>query len=97
MDQIAASHITLPDLLIWGVAIFLFFRLRTLPPNSATCRLVAALCGCMVVAIVAVILLADNLSSIGVMELAMIAIWLCIGLSRWNDARSKSTLASDLL
>ena len=98
MDQIGASHITLPDLLICGVAAALFFRLGTLPPNSTICRIVAALCGCMVVAIVAVLLLTDNLSRNGVMELAFIAIWLCVGLWRWNDARrTKSAVATNLL
>jgi len=92
MDQFGTSHITVTDMIICGVAIVLFFRLTSLPPNSALGRILAALCGCMIVAIVVVLLLADNLSRNGVMELSMVALWLCIGLWKWNDARAKSTL-----
>jgi uncharacterized membrane protein YczE len=92
MDQIGTSHITLIDLIICGAAIALYFRLTTMPPNTVICRIIAVLCGCIVVGIVVVLLLADNLGKDGVMELSMIAFWLCIGLSQWDHARVKSKL-----
>lgn len=93
MNQLGASHITLPDLLVCGAAIVLFFHLTTLPPNGAICRILALICGCIVVAIVVVLFLADNLSKNAVWELSMIAMGMCVGLWRWIDARAKSNLS----
>jgi hypothetical protein len=93
MDQIGTSHITLIDSIICGGAIALYFRLTTLPPNSIACRILAVLCGCVVVAIIVVLLVAGNLSQAGVTELSMIAFGLCVGLSQWDHARVKSKLA----
>jgi hypothetical protein len=62
MDKIGSSYIALPDLIIYGAAIVLFYRLTTLPPNSIECRILAVLCGCMIVAITVIIPVANNLA-----------------------------------
>lgn len=90
MDKIGSSYIAVTDLIICSVAIVLFYRLTTLPPNGVIARVLAVLCGCIVVAIIVVILLADNLSSGGVYELSMIGMGLSVGLWKWNHARVKS-------
>jgi hypothetical protein len=89
MDQIGASNITLPDMIIVGLAIFLFLGLRFLPPNSFTCRLVALVTGGMVVAIIITILIAGSLRPMGVLELAFIAMQLLGGLAWWGTARRR--------
>jgi uncharacterized membrane protein YfcA len=89
MDKIGTSHIVLADLIIYGVAAVLYWRLKTLPSNSAWSRIVAVLCGCSVVAIMIVLLLADNLSGDAVRELAFIALMLCVGLFEWQNGRGK--------
>ena len=93
MDHIGSSYISWPDLIISGVAIFLFHRLTTLPPNSSFCRVLAVLTGCVIAAIIVVIIVADNLSQNGVHELAMVGFGLAFGLFQWNDDRVKRKLA----
>jgi Na+-translocating ferredoxin:NAD+ oxidoreductase RnfD subunit len=90
MNQIGASHITIPDLLVCGSAILLLVKLFTLPPNSAMCRIVALLSGCMVVGVMFVLFFTDSLSGKAVMELGLVAMGLCVGLDRWH-VRAKST------
>ena len=90
MDKIGSSYIALPDLIICGAAVALFYRLTTLPPNSLVCRVLAVLCACMIVAIIVVIPVADSLNHYGVMELAMVGTGLAFGLFQWNDNRIKS-------
>jgi hypothetical protein len=90
MDKIGSSYIALPDLIIWGVAVALFYRLTTLPPNSLVCRALAVLSGCIMVAIIAVIIVANNLSHHGVLDLATVGACLAFGLFQWNDNRIKS-------
>ena len=87
MNKIASSYISLPDLIICGVAVALFYHLTTLPPNNLVCRVLAAVCGCIIVAIIVVIVVAENLSGDGVGELATVGIGLAFGLFQWNDAR----------
>jgi hypothetical protein len=96
MDQIGSSYIAWPDLIICGAAIALFYRLKTLPPNSLICRVLAVLSGCVIIAIIAIILIADSLSQAGVLELSMIGMLLAFGLFQWNDNRinSKSRIAA---
>lgn len=89
MDKIGSSFIALPDLIIYGVTIVLYYRLTTLPPNSLVCRVLAVLCACMIVAVIVIILVAD-LSHYGVLELAMAGVGLALGLFQWNDNRIKS-------
>ena len=96
MDQIAASHITSADFFICGLAVVLYLRLGSLPPSSLMCRIVAALTGCTVAAIIVVMLVADNLSREGVFQLATIAGLLCFRLLKWNSERRESILASDM-
>jgi hypothetical protein len=90
MDQIGSSYIALPDLIVCGAAIALIYLLKILPPNSLTCRVLAVLSGCMIVAIIMIIVVADNLSQAGVSELSMIGFLLAFGLFEWNDNRIKS-------
>jgi len=90
MDKIGSSYIALPDLIIYGAAIALCYRLTTLPPNSIECRILAVLCGCMIVAITVIIPVANNLSHHGVVELATVGMGLAFGLLKWNDNRIKS-------
>ena len=87
MNRIGTSHIVFADLLVWGSAIVLIYGLRTLRRNSALSRALAVLCGCIVVAIVVVLLTADNLNHDAVFELAIIAIFLCLSLWNWNQAK----------
>ncbi len=87
MDKIGSSFIALPDLIIWGAAVALCYRLTTLPPNSLICRALAVISGCMIVAITVIIIVANNLTHYGVLELAMVAMGLAIALFKWNDAR----------
>jgi len=93
MDQIGTSHIAFADLLVCGVALALFLRLKFLPPNSALSHILAILSGCIVVAIIVALILANNLNRDAVFELAMIAIWLSIGLWNWNSARVEENVA----
>lgn len=92
MDQIGGSHITLPDMLICGVAIFLVIELSRLSPKSPICRIVAALCGCIVIGILVVLFVVD-LNKNAVWELSMVAFVLCVSLWQWND-KIKSTRAT---
>ena len=94
MDKVGSSYIAFPDFIICGIAILLVYRLTTLPPNSIMCRVLAGLCGLMIVAIIVVIPFANNLSHSGVFELSSVGIGLAIGLFKWNDARIESQRAS---
>src|ERR1041384_3228057 len=96
MDQIGSSYIAWPDLIICGAAIAIFYRLKTLPPNSLICRVLAVLSGCMIIAIIVIIIVANNLSHAGTLELAMLGTLLAFGLFQWNDNRlnSKSRIAA---
>ena len=90
MDQIGSSYIALPDLIIWGAAIALVYLLKTLPAKSLRCRALAVLSYCMIIAIIVIIVVANNLSQTGVYELSMIGALLIFGLFEWNDNRVKS-------
>ena len=90
MAEIGSSNIALADLIICGVAITLFYWLTTLPPDSLSCRILAVVCGCLIIAVLVVIPFADNLTANGVLELAMVGFGLGAGLLKWNDARVKS-------
>jgi hypothetical protein len=90
MAEIGSSYIAWPDLIIWGVAITLFYSLTTLPADSLSCRILAAVCGCIIIAIMVVIPTANDLTDSGIHELSMIGIGLACGLFKWNDARVKS-------
>ena len=92
MYRIGSSYIALPDLIIFGVAIALYWCLTTQPPNSLIGRVLALVCGFVIVSIIVMISLADNLTSNGVDELSVIGIGLAFGLLRWNRARAKSKL-----
>ena len=92
MDKIGSSYIALPDLIICGVAIVLYYCLTTRPPNSLIARVLALVCGFVLVSIILVIPLADNLTSDGTKELAFIGMGLAFGLLEWNKARAKSKL-----
>ena len=94
MDRIGSSYIALPDLIIFGVAIALYWCLTTLPPNSLIARVLAIVCGFVIVSIILVIPLADNLTRDGINELSAIAIGLAFGLWDWNKARAKSKLTT---
>ena len=88
MDQVGASHITTPDLIIVGVAAFLIFLLLTRPPNSVSAR-VAAVLSSVAVAVNIGIMLVVQPGVRGVMLLAYISIKLCWVLGIWNDKRRK--------
>ena len=89
MDKIGSSYIALPDLIIFGVAIVLYYCLTTLPPDSLIGRALALVAGFVIVSIILVIPLADNLTSNGINELSVIAIGLAFGLLRWSRARGQ--------
>jgi hypothetical protein len=89
MAEIGSSYIALADLIICVVFLTLFYCLTTLPPDSLSCRILAVVCGCIIIAIILVIPIADNLTGNGVLELAMVGIGLALGLFRWNDAKVK--------
>ncbi len=90
MAEIGSSNIALADLIICGVAVILFYWLNTQPPDSLSCRIVAVVCGCFIVAIMLVIPIADNLTPNGIHFLSMVGIGLAAGLWKWNGARVKS-------
>lgn len=90
VDKIGSSYIALPDLIIWAVAIALYYYLNRLPPNGLLCRVLAVLCGCIIAAIILVILLTNNLTSNGVHELSVIGMGLAVGVLQWNRGRLKS-------
>jgi hypothetical protein len=92
VDKIGSSYIALPDLIICGVAIVLYYCLTIFPPNSLIARVLALVCGFVIVSIILVIPLAENLTSDGIRELSVIAIGLAYGLLDWNRARAKSKL-----
>jgi hypothetical protein len=46
MGEIGSSYIAWPDLLIFGVAMGLFYGVTTCPPGSLEGRVLAILCGC---------------------------------------------------
>jgi hypothetical protein len=58
------------------------------------CRVLALVCGLIIVAIIGVIPFANNLSENGVFELSYVGIGLAVGLLKWNDARIESRRAS---
>lgn len=90
MDKIGSSYIAWPDFIICGAALALFYSLTNLPPDSLICRVLAVISGCIIVSIIAVIVVANNLTDDGVHELSMIGMFLAFGLFQWNDARVKS-------
>ena len=92
MDQIGTSHLVLADVIVWGLAIALFWHMKSAPVNSVLSRVAAALAVFAVVAIMAVLPLAANITSNGALELAMIGIWLCMGLGDWHARRKKAQL-----
>lgn len=91
MDKIGSSYIALPDLLIVGVAIVLYWCLTTLPPNSLINRVLALFCGFVIVSIVMVIPLADNLTRNGIEVLSSVGIVLALAVRQWNNARTNQT------
>lgn len=91
MDKIGSSYIALPDLIIVGVAIVLYWGLTTLPPNSFLSRVLALFCGFVIVSIMVVIPLASDLTSEGIEVLAPVGIGLALGLRGWNRARTNQT------
>ena len=94
MDKIGTSHIATPDLLLCGVTLVLIVYLRR--RNSIWSRALALLCGSSIFAIITFLILADDLSHGAVFELAYIAFVLCWGLLDWNDAKSETTVVSDV-
>ena len=94
MEQIGSSHIALPDLIIFGVAIVLYYCLRTQPPNSLPGRVCALICGLMMVSAIVVIPLAGNLTRKGIEALSYLGLFLAFGLLDWNRERAKSKLTS---
>ena len=94
MDKIGTSHIATPDFLLCGVTLVLIVCLRRVPRNSIWSRALALLCGCLIFAIIAFLILADDLSNGAVFELAYIAFLLCWALWNWNDAKSETTVVS---
>ena len=91
MDKIGSSVIAVPDLILAGVAIVLYWWLDTVPPNSLKGRVLALVCGLMIVSIVLVIPLANNLTSNGIHLLAYVGICLALSLLKWNSARVAQT------
>lgn len=87
MDKIGSSYIALPDLIIFGVAIVLAYRLTTQPPNSLISRVLPLVTGFMIVSIVVVIPLVE-LSRNGVHALSFVGIGLALCLLQWNSART---------
>jgi len=90
MNQIGASHITSADLLIVAGAVLLYVKLLNLPPHGAMCRIVVLLSSCAIVAVMLVLFLTDSLGSGAVMELAMVAGFMCFGIEKWHQ-RARST------
>lgn len=96
MDEIGNSHIATADFLICGVTLVLIVYLERLPRSSNWSRALAVLCGCLVLAIISFLLLANNLNRDAVFELAFIAFALCVSLWRWNDRRVKTNVANEV-
>jgi hypothetical protein len=94
MDKIGTSHIANVDYLICLVTVLLIVSLDRLPRSSIWSRVLALLCGCLVISIIPFLILAD-LGEGGVFELSWIALALCFSLGRWNDRRSKPNVAND--
>ena len=90
MDSIGSSYIAWPDLIIFGVAIALYRGLTIVPPNSLMGRVLALVCGLIILSIIVVIPSADNLNSKGVHVLSYVGFGLAFGLLQWNDARAKT-------
>jgi len=95
MDKIGTSHISFPDVLICGGALLLIVYLRRLPWNSIWSQAVALLCGCAIIATIAFLILADDLSHNAVFELAWVALALCLSLWKWNMERDRTSVAKD--
>jgi hypothetical protein len=95
MDQLGTSHITTADFVVFGVAILLIWKLNSPPRNTVLSRAVALLSGCAVVAAVAILLFADDLNNNAVMELAMLAVNLCLSLLTWNSKRNSVKASLD--
>ena len=92
MDQIGSSYVALVDLIICVVVIVLYKSLTSLPPNTRVCRVLAALCGCIIVATIVAISVAD-LTSNGVFVLLYAGIALAFGLLDWDRHRTKAEVA----
>lgn len=92
MDKIGSSYIALPDLIIVGVATALYWYLTNLPPNSLITRVLALVCGFVIVSIIAVMSISNDLTSSGVHMLAYVGGCLAFGLWRWNRSRIESKL-----
>jgi Ca2+/Na+ antiporter len=88
MDQIGTSHIATSDFFICGIAVVLFWYLRS-SKHPALSRAIAFFSAGAIVAVVMVLLFAD-LSKNAVLELATIALWLCLALFGWNDRRRQA-------
>jgi len=86
--RLALSHIATPEFLLCGFTLVLIVYLRRAPRNSIWSRALALLCGCLI--------LADDLSYGAVFELAYIAFVLCWGVWNSNDAKSETTVVSDV-
>ena len=95
MDKIGTSHIATPDLVLCGITLVLVVYLRRLPRNSIWSRALALLCGLGIFAIIAFLILADDLTHGAVFELAYIAFVLCWSLWEWNDDKVETTIISD--
>jgi hypothetical protein len=89
VEQIGSSHIALPDLIIFGVAIVLYYCLKIQPPNSLPAYVCAIICGLMIVSIIVVLPLATNLTSKGMHALTYLALFLGVRLFDWNRERAK--------
>lgn len=96
MDEIGSSHIATADLVICAVAFVLIMYLGRLPRNSFWSRALAFLCGCSIFGIIAFLILAGNLNKGAVFELAWIAFALCLSLGKWDAAKVKTSVASDV-
>ena len=92
MDSIGSSYIAWSDLIIFGVAIGLYRGLTTVPPNSLMGRVLALICGLIIVSITVVIPIANDLTSNGVLVLSYVGMGLAFGLLQWNDARAETKL-----
>lgn len=90
MDSIGSSYIAWPDLIIFGVTVVLYWSLTKVPPNSLMGRVLALVCGLVIVSIIVVIPSANNLSSNGIHVLSYVGIALAFGLLEWNSARDKT-------
>jgi hypothetical protein len=94
MRGLGTSHIAIPDLIVCGVFVALMWHLKSAPRDGKLSRAVAVI-SAFAVASVVVIGLAPiwfdiNLSEAGFKELALLGLFLAVGLLRWSYAKSES-------